>query len=194
MNNNIHSKSQIGQDIFVLTQLNNKKDGTFVDIGVGHPTLINNTYVLENDFNWGGISFDIGPPHTWEYKIYDKYKHINISDYKKMWRDDRSTPIICCDALETDYNEVFKEYNLPKNIDYLSMDLEPPMATFECLKLIPFDKYQFKIITFETDYYREKNTQDPSRELLNSYGYKLVKSVRNQEDWYIHSDLNKNKK
>ena len=67
----------------------------------------------------------------------------------------------------------------------MSLDLEPPIVTFEVLKLIPFDEYEFRVITFEHDFYREKTTKEPSRELLKGYGYELIKDVKDQEDWYI---------
>ena len=51
--------SQIGQDKLVLKYLKNKKNGTFVDIGCGFPKHINNTYLLESEFNWYGISVDL---------------------------------------------------------------------------------------------------------------------------------------
>lgn len=35
------------------------------------------------------------------------------------------------------------------------MDLEPPSITLECLKLIPFDEYQFNFISFEVDFGRD---------------------------------------
>ena len=71
------------------------------------------------------------------------------------------------------------------------MDLDPPVVTYECLKLIPFDKYKFNVITFETDYYREKTTRGPSRELLERNGYELISTMGGgleQEDWYVKKD------
>jgi|TARA_B110000858_G_C17494780_1_gene333277 hypothetical protein len=174
--------SQIGQDIFVLEQTNNKKNGTFVDIGGGHPSHLNNTFILEKEYLWTGISLDIGPPHA--HLCYEMTKE----SYVDFWGSKRSTPIVVSDALETDFSLLFKEHSLPTYIDYLSIDLEPPLVTYEALKRVPFDEYKFKVITFETDFYREKSTQDPSRELLKSHGYKLVASIKNQEDWYIRED------
>ena len=56
-------RAKLGQEVFVLNQTNHKKEGTFVDIGGGHPELINNTLTLEKDYGWKGISLDIGPPY-----------------------------------------------------------------------------------------------------------------------------------
>ena len=132
--------SQIGQDRIVLKYLKNKKNGTFVDIGCGFPKHINNTYLLENTFDWNGVSVDL----------------IMYSEQdESTWNDCRKTKLILNDALTINYLNLFKDNNLPINIDYLSMDLEPPDLSLECLFKIPFDEYQFNIITFEVDKNRE---------------------------------------
>jgi len=177
--------SQLGQEVFVLNQTNHKKYGTFVDVGGGHPKLINNTFTLEKDYLWWGISLDIGPPYTHEC---DK---MTMQEYIDFWNSERTTPIVIGDALKIDFVKLFEDNSLPTTIDYLSLDLDPPVVTYECLKLIPFDKYKFNIITFETDYYREKTTREPSRKLLASHGYTLATTQGGQleqEDWYIRKD------
>lgn len=180
--------SQVGQDKWVLKNLNYKQNGVFIDIGSGHPVYINNTFLLEREFGWTGLSFDNGPvgggvpvPKEME-PIKTEEQYINI------WKSARATPLICQDALQVDYEEVFKENGLPMIIDYLSMDLEPPLVTYECLLKIPFEEYRFNVITFETDFYRQTQTREPSRELLNRHGYILKKESR-QEDWWVHKSF-----
>ena len=46
---------QAEQDKFVLNMLNNKENGYFLEIGSNDPIHINNTYILEKDYNWKGI-------------------------------------------------------------------------------------------------------------------------------------------
>ena len=172
-------QSQIGQDKFVLEQLNNKENGFFIDIGSGHPIVINNTVVLEKDYGWDGLNFDYGPPHA------HALKKVSMEEFLKLWYEERNTKLITGDARDHDFRKIFKENSVPKIVDYLSLDLEPPVITFEVLKLIPFDEYEFRVITFEHDWYREKGTKHPARELLTSYGYVLVDDVKQQEDWFI---------
>jgi hypothetical protein len=172
------SYSQIGQDRWVIQTLKKKKNGTYVDIGGGHPVIINNTYGLEKEFNWSGISVDIGPPHT------HRCESLSLGDYELFWKKERNN-LICGDALKFDYKNLFKEHKLPKIIDYLSLDLSPPMVTWEVLQKIPFLEYTFNVITFETDFYRDTGTQAPSREFLQNLGYNMVLS-NSQDDWYIH--------
>lgn len=169
--------SQIGQDRLVLKYLKNKKNGSFVDIGCGYPKYINNTYVLESQFEWSGVSIDLL-----------QYSETDGS----VWNDCRTTKLILHDALTLKYSDLFKENNLPINIDYLSLDLEPPDLTLECLYKIPFDNYQFNIITFEVDKNREgdeKRIKD-SRDFLQSKGYILIGSLcYGQDDVYLHNSL-----
>ena len=47
--------SQASQDIFVRILTNNKKNGTFLEIGSNDPITHNNSYVLESENNYKGI-------------------------------------------------------------------------------------------------------------------------------------------
>ena len=169
--------SQIGQDRLVLKYLKNKKNGTFIDVGCGYPKYINNTYLLETEFNWNGISIDL---------------HMYTEEDGLIWNDCRNTKLILNDALTLNYSSIFKENNLPINIDYLSMDLEPPDLSLECLFKIPFDEYTFNIITFEVDKNREGDIKriEESRNFLMSKGYTLIGSIcSGQDDIYLHNSL-----
>ena len=48
-----------------------------------------------------------------------------------------------CGTLEIDYKKLFEDNNMPIDIDYLQIDIEPAHNTLECLKKIPFNKYNF---------------------------------------------------
>lgn len=173
------NKSQIGQDLWVIDKMKGKIGGTFLDIGGGHPIKLNNTYLLEKKYNWEGVSIDLGPPGT------HMCENMSLQEYKSYWENKRNTPLVCADALKLDYGEMLEKFNLPTTIDYLSMDLEPPRLTTQCLNQIPFSKYQFNVITFETDSYRDNTTLKLSRDFLTPLGYILVESDQ-QEDWYVH--------
>lgn len=84
---------------------------------------------------------------------------------------------------------------MPETIDFLSIDIEPTDATLECLMLIPFDKYKFNVIAFETAAYLLKDgkggirRQDVSREYLTSRGYRLVTTIGVKDNGYGQDDL-----
>ena len=53
--------SQTAQDLFVIAMTNGKQNGTYLEIGCGWPIGGgNNTFALEQDFAWSGISIDNG--------------------------------------------------------------------------------------------------------------------------------------
>lgn len=165
--------SQASQDIFVLSCLNGKKNGTFLDLGCGHPIDINNTYLLESEFDWYGLNID------------------NNFGLVSLYENTRKTPAMALDATAIDFDMVLSNFN-SNHVDYLSLDLEPASVTMSALKNIPFDKIEFSVITFEHDSYRFGNQyRDESREIFSKHGYKLlVSDVSNNfniyEDWYFN--------
>lgn len=171
------NRSQAFQDLFVLSILNGKRNGTYVEIGGDHPINISNTYLLETDFDWSGISFELNA---------DKVQYYNTI---------RKNPCICTDATSANYSEIFEEYKLPKTIDYLQVDIEPAWQTLNALKKLPLNEYSFSVITYETDLYNGgEQASLESHKLLTDYGYKLVvKNVANQglpyENWYVKPEL-----
>ena len=50
-----HSKSDLGQDLFVLSELNFKSRGYFVEFGATDGVAGSNSYLLEREFGWMGI-------------------------------------------------------------------------------------------------------------------------------------------
>ena len=169
--------SQVMQDLFVLTMLNGKKDGTYLEIGSGHAFYGSNTAILDRIFSWRGISIDYN------------------TGYKESYKD-RNSIYLNDDALSLDYSELLSKNDFPKFIDYLQLDCDPPNITYEALLKIPFDKYKFAVITFEHDSYAADNKYcDLSRKYLISKGYQLVVDnvapdrLCSFEDWWIHPDL-----
>lgn len=165
--------SQSMQDMFVLSILNGKKNGVYVEIGADKPRVINNSYLLESQYNWTGVSFEIEK---------DKVDYFNSI---------RKNECICADATKFDYKNLFDERKYPKQIDYLQLDCDPPQITLECLKKLPLEDYRFSVITFETDLYAGgQEVQKEHWEILSSLGYqRVVKNVKNEgnpyEDWWI---------
>jgi hypothetical protein len=163
--------------------LEGKRKGSYLEIGSAEPFYNNNTALLEVEFGWVGISLDISEELVNEFS------------------NERNNLVLCKDALKVDYEEILKSFNVGKNIDYLQIDCDPPEVSFEILKLIPFDKYKFAVITFEHDNYVDstKSVRKESRELLQSHGYILIagniapNDTDNFEDWWVHPDLILNK-
>jgi len=174
-----NSQARENQDRFVVAVLDGKKNGTYVEVGGYLPIEWNNTFMLENEFGWTGISLEL------------------FEKFSSQWNGIRSNPCITCDATTTDLNSLIEENNLPKVIDFLQLDIDPASSTFKVLENIDFDKHSFRIITFEHDVYRGEDTieiRNKSREILQGHGYTLlIPDVSHGdlkfEDWYIKEDL-----
>ena len=54
---------QSHQDKFVLNVLKEKKNGFFVELGSNHPINVNNTYLLEKNYDWKGIMIEYEASH-----------------------------------------------------------------------------------------------------------------------------------
>ena len=164
--------SQALQDLFVLSCLDGKQNGTFLELGCDHPFNISNTYLLESQFNWKGVSVDINPQS------------------KTLFNESgRTTQVLIQDATKLDFDNIISRLNT-YHIDYLSLDLEPASITLQSLQSIPFNKINFSVITFEHDAYRfGDEARIPSRKLLQEKGYRLIcENVDRFEDWYVNPE------
>ena len=175
--------SQLRQDDIVFSLLNQQKNGTYVDVGSGDWRDANNTLFLE-EHGWTGINVD-----------FDKR-------FQDGWEEHRpESKVYFEDAITFDYKKVFKENNMPSVIDYLSIDLEPPMKTWEAFLALPHDEYKFRVITFEHDAHRQnemlngssilqENHLEKTREKITSLGYTLLHCLGMQDDVYILGENN----
>jgi hypothetical protein len=170
------SNSTDYQESFVLSVLKEKKDGFYLELGSAWPKKENNTYLLETVYNWQGIGFEI------DKELVEEYRSV------------RKNPVIHTDAMTFDYRKYFKENNVPKQIDYLQMDLHPAYSTLQALRQLPLDEYRFSVITYEHNRWWDeslhKHIQEESQRILKSYGYTLVvenllDKTKPLEDWWI---------
>jgi len=184
---NMHdSSSQAGQDLFVIAMTQGKRNGTFFEIGAGHPYKISNCFALEHRFNWTGISVDIRKDYIKEWSIYrqnSKFYNLDIKDF--------------------DFTL------LPNHIDYLQVDIDDALLGYDML-CKSIEASSFSVITFEHDIYRgHKNcykAKNSAKKFLENNGYELL--VNNVtldkktpliqlrpkdhvffEDWYINPNF-----
>jgi len=201
------SKSQLRQDLFVLSNLAFKRDGYFVEFGATNGLELSNTHLMEKEFGWSGILAE--PAKCWheDLKI-NRSCHIETDC---VWKDSNSTLTFnqvdvaelstinsysntdlhmearregkTYDVKTISLNDLLKKYNAPKNIDYLSIDTEG--SEYEILSHFDFSQYSFGVITCEHNY-------TPMREklysLLTQNGYRRVfEDLDLFDDWYIKS-------
>jgi FkbM family methyltransferase len=203
------SKAQLKQDIFVLSELDCKTGGYFVEFGATNGVDLSNTYLLETKFGWTGILAE--PAWVWQDAL-KANRNCHIS-FDCVWsKSHELLPFNQASAAELSTIDTFssvdghattrtsgtkypvntislldllKKYNAPRVIDYLSVDTEG--SEFEILSAFDFDAYQFRIITCEHNY-------TPMREkiydLLNSKGYtRKFPNLSRFDDWYVAKEL-----
>lgn len=181
----METQSLAGQSVFVGKVLKSKKNGFFVDLGAGDPVSYNNTVTLENIFGWKGLLIENGSDGEGIAHAYDHYR--------------KNSSYALGDTTTMDYASVFVKNAVPKNVDYLSVNLTVSDGTeiksLEKLSEV-FDKYKFATVTFKHDFYNGDhfNTLEQSRQIFNAAGYKLVfPDVSNDgnqfNDWYVYPAL-----
>lgn len=201
------SHSQLRQDIFVLSELDFKKEGFFVEFGATNGVTLSNSHLLEKEFGWKGILAE--PAKMWHNTLKEvRNAHIET---KCVWKTSgeilkfNETDIGELSTIDefssTDEHskhrktgkrydvetitlvELLEKYNAPSHIDYLSIDTEG--SEYEILKDFNFDKYQFNVITCE-------HNHTPVREdiynLLTRHGYvRKFEHISDFDDWYVYS-------
>ena len=146
--------SDAKQDQFAANILKFKRDGYCVDIGSCHSVISNNSYYFQG-LDWTSISIEIERGYNESYSTRTNGVHLNKN------------------ALEVNYKETFEEYEFPKSIDYLSLDIDT--LSLDVLKILPLDEYRFKVITIEHDaYVFGDEYRDQQRNILTSNGYLIV--------------------
>jgi len=177
-------RGQAEQDKFVLQTLGFKRNGTFLEIGSNNAIEINNTYVLEHEYDWRGIMIEYDSKWLPQYKVH-RPKSIHVIQ----------------DATTIDYKKLLDSSGLPKAFDYLQIDLEvnnrSTLTVLEKLDAEVLDTYTFSTVTFEHDIYRGNffDTRKVSRDIFERRGYIRVfgdicnrESKYPYEDWYVHPD------
>ena len=199
------SKSQLRQDLFVLSELEFKKKGYFVEFGATNGLDISNSYLLETEFEWNGIVAE--PAKIWHNEL-KKNRKVNIEtgcvwtetgkelNFNEVSETELST---INEFSSTDKHEHLRKggkqykvitislkdllikYNAPKLIDYLSIDTEG--SEYEILKNFDFKSYKFRVITCEHNY---NENREKIYKLLSENGYKRrFTKISKFEDWYV---------
>ena len=175
----------------------NKNYGYFVDIGAGTGGLrgypvgfYSNTFYFESR-NWTGIAID------YDEQYIESVKHV------------RKCKCICADLIKENINDILELNKCPKQIDYLSIDIDD--AQWKVFNEFDFDFYKFKVLTLEhnlfqsfdicnqnhTSEYKVKilKEYESYREKLLNLGYKILwgnvilDGYGPVEDWYVDEEI-----
>lgn len=202
------SKSQLRQDLFVLSRLSFMQRGFFVEFGAATGHELSNTYLLETKKNWSGILAE--PANCWHGQL-ELHRPNSIVERKCVWKDSGSSvtfvetsdrelstiaefnflakstsnkKVVETYQVETiTLLDLLKKHSAPFHINYLSIDTEG--SEFEILNAFDFTTYSFDVITCEHNY-----TEDREKiyQLLTRNGYERINQKVSQfDDWYVRS-------
>lgn len=203
------SAAQLRQDLFVLSQLDYKRDGFFVEFGATDGRELSNTWLLEKTFGWTGILAE--PARIWHAKLAEN-RSCRI-DHRCVWsrtgetlrfeetdmpelsslagfgandrhRDLRRTEAVY--SVETvSLLDLLAAHGAPRDIDYLSIDTEG--SELRILENFDFSKHRFRIVTCEHNY---AENRAKIADLLGRNGYRRVfEKASRFDDWYVHEGL-----
>ena len=207
------SKSQSLQDLVVLSMLDFKKEGYFVEFGAADGIFLSNTFLLEKYEKWNGI---LSEPSKKQNQFLKSNRNCNV-DEKCVWSksgksiefsEAKLTHLSTIkkykkfDAhkkLRKEINNYFVEtisledmlikFNAPKHIDFISIDTEG--SEYEILKDFDFSNYSFSILLIEHNF---TSLRDQIYDLLTKNGYhRVMQDISYVDDWYISSTIMKNK-
>ena len=203
------SPSQLRQDCFVLTELNFKTHGYFVEFGASDGVSNSNTWLLEKHFGWSGILAEPAKAHHAELF---KNRSCDISTdcvYTETGLSLTFNQVHASAELSTldkysnsDFHagtrqngvkyqvptislvDLLKKYNAPTEIDYISFDTEG--SELEIMQAFDWNQYRIKIITCE---HNHTNAREQINEFLSSKGYERRHAEFSDfDDWYVLKD------
>jgi hypothetical protein len=176
----------------------------FIDLAANDATLLSNTVALERSYNWTGLCIEPNPLYWYNLTMQRTCQVIgavvggtqsssrNEAVYFRMEAGDHGG--IAGDGFDNGKRwqknsqimytvpllEIFQRNNVPKVIDYLSLDVEGA-ETFIMLGF-PLNEYKIKIITAE-------RLKGEIRRYLKEHGYEFVKRLSHfGESLWVHSD------
>lgn len=199
------SNSQIGQDMFVLMELDFKRNGYFVEFGAANGIELSNSHMLEENYGWTGILAE--PAHCWHEQLLKNRDCIidrrcvwhtsgqimdfsepreavlaTIAEFATGRRHDPENEDVRKYQVETvSLMDLLIEHDAPQIIDYLSIDTEG--SEFEILSAFDFDRFDIRVITCEHNYTSQR---EKIYELLTAKGYvRKFRKFSRMDDWYV---------
>jgi FkbM family methyltransferase len=205
------ARGQFFQDLWVLFELGEKRDGYFVEFGASDAELLSNSWLLENHHGWSGILAEPNPVnhsalranrraeldtrcvydatglqlefHSTDNAVLSTLARYSAGDFHAAARTARRS--ITVETVSLD--DLLDEHDAPPVVDYLSVDTEG--SEYDILAAYSFRRH-VRCITVEHNYTPARERIDS---LLRGKGYVRRFPYASQADsWYVHErDLNR---
>lgn len=205
------SKAQVRQDLFVISELDFKREGFFLEIGAQDGISGSNTYLLENLFNWDGIIVE--PSRTYQHVLpqnrickiensaiwsssgqkfqFADLGHSGLSSIKNLMNEGihgktrRESHFEEYEVSTLSLKDLLIKHNAPKIIDYMSIDTEG--SEYEIISNFDFDSYFIKVITIEHNY-EEIHREKIMKKLIGAGYVRKYSEISHQDDWYVRAE------
>lgn len=203
-----HSRAQLMQDLFVLSELGARRDtGFFVEFGAADGVALSNSWLLEKRLGWKGILAE--PALCWHASlarnrgctidtecVWSKsgerldFDEVDIGEFSTLSEFAKADEHAQARAEKRRYqvrtvslNDLLSRHGAPAEPDYLSIDTEG--SEFAILQELDFARFNFKVITCE---HNHTPMREPIRRLLESAGYRRRhEELSRFDDWYIRA-------
>lgn len=184
---------------FIENINNDKRDGVFLDIGAHSGIVNSNTYALEKYLNWSGYCIEANQKiykilrknrqcECIQGAAWDKNTHVTFEAPSSTKRDENN--IVASELGRIDHQDVDKYFNdwfedsekqiveafrvsdkipLPKQIDYMSLDVEG--AEMQALKGIDLNNVNISFMTIEHG--NRENRISELEDFLLKYNYEI---------------------
>jgi FkbM family methyltransferase len=201
------SRSQLGQDLWVLEQLGWKRGGYFVEFGATDGVLLSNSWLLEKHFGWEGICAEPNPKlferlqqnrsctlspacvyrssgERMRFVLADAYgglAELGTEDQHGAKREAYAAADEVIEVTTTSLMDLLEQLGAPPLIDYLSIDTEG--SELAILEGLDWDRYRFRCITVEHNFTAQRQGLQA---LLEARGYRRKEAQ--WDDWYVLID------
>ncbi len=199
------SKSQIGQDIFALSELGAIRGGFFVEFGATNGIDRSNSWMMEKRLGWRGILAE--PARCWHADLAknrgcliekrcvwkatgEKLTFSEVTDPELSTLSSFSNGDFHGEArrshrnyeVETiSLNELLRAHDAPAVVDFFSIDTEG--SELDILQAFDFTQRRFRVIVCEHNYSPIREKIDA---LLSSKGYRRrYPDLSRFDDWYV---------
>ncbi|MEE7503805.1 FkbM family methyltransferase [Methylobacterium mesophilicum] len=204
-----YANGQLLQDLWVLYELKEKRNGYFVEFGACDGVSLSNTLILEKTFGWQGALAE--PARAWHAALYGN-RNCYITD-KCVYKIDGAEVLFnevdigelsgMDDFVTGDFHAQFRqdgrqyavqtislgrflaEARAPRRIDYMSIDVEG--GEFDVLQAFDFTTHDVALISVEHNF---SDSREKIHALLSGLGYRRrFRQLSLFDDWYARPDL-----
>ncbi|MDE2578496.1 MAG: FkbM family methyltransferase [Hyphomicrobiales bacterium] len=200
-----HSRAQLAQDVFALSETGFKRGGFFVEFGAADGVYLSNTHLLEKHYGWTGVLAE--PARVWrnallanracaieqrcvwtttgEMLAFNEAPASELSTIDSFsgadWAHAERAGGERYTVATVSLDDLLEDHRAPEIVDYLSIDTEG--SEYDILAAFDFSRRRFRVITCEHNF-------TPAREkihaLLTAQGYeRKFEALSQWDDWYV---------